>query len=155
MPRLRDWGVPLGRYVGVDAAPGMLRPAAARLASDAPWPWGLAAGDAGLLPFAPASFDVAVSASTQHDWPDPAAAFAEARRVLRPGGRLVLMDWSADFLSMRILQRWLRLRGDPLRRVDTSADVGSALEEAGFRVAGLRTKRVAPAWGMMVVDALA
>jgi SAM-dependent methyltransferase len=42
------------------------------------------------LPFADGAFDAVVSTNTVYFWPDPAAAFAELRRVLRPGGRLAL-----------------------------------------------------------------
>lgn len=40
-----------------------------------------------------ASVDAAVSIDAFHFAADPAAAAAEARRVLRPGRRLVLTNW--------------------------------------------------------------
>jgi SAM-dependent methyltransferase len=47
-------------------------------------------GVAEALPFEDASFDVVASTNTVHFWPDPARAFAELRRVLRPGGVLTV-----------------------------------------------------------------
>ena len=44
------------------------------------------------LPFADASFDVAVSTMVLCTVPDPEAAAAELRRVLRPGGRLLYVE---------------------------------------------------------------
>jgi SAM-dependent methyltransferase len=42
------------------------------------------------LPFVDGAFDAVLSTNTVYFWPDPAAAFAELRRVLRSGGRLAL-----------------------------------------------------------------
>jgi SAM-dependent methyltransferase len=47
---------------------------------------------ADALPFAGGALDLAVSRFSIHHWPDPAAAFREIARVLRPGGRVVLID---------------------------------------------------------------
>ena len=49
-------------------------------------------GDAEHLPFDDASFDTVVCAFSLCTIPSPAAALAEMRRVLRPGGRLLLVD---------------------------------------------------------------
>lgn len=44
------------------------------------------------LPFADGSFDCAIASLTWCSVADPLAAFAEVRRVLRPGGRLFLLE---------------------------------------------------------------
>jgi len=48
--------------------------------------------DATALPFADASFDLATCRLAAHHFSDPAAAFRDVRRALRPGGRFVLVD---------------------------------------------------------------
>jgi ubiquinone/menaquinone biosynthesis C-methylase UbiE len=48
-----------------------------------------AACDASALPFEDASFDLVLGHAVLHHLPDLGAAFAEFRRVLRPGGRIV------------------------------------------------------------------
>ena len=52
-------------------------------------------GDVTSLPFPDAAFDVVISQHVQMNVPDKAALYAEARRVLRPGGRLALWDATA------------------------------------------------------------
>jgi ubiquinone/menaquinone biosynthesis C-methylase UbiE len=54
------------------------------------------AGTAEHLPLENASVDVAVAVNTMHHWADMNAAAAELRRVLRPGGRVVLVDEDFD-----------------------------------------------------------
>ncbi len=49
-------------------------------------------GKAEHLPFPDASFDFVVSRYSAHHWGDLAAGVAEARRVLKPGGRAIFMD---------------------------------------------------------------
>jgi SAM-dependent methyltransferase len=51
----------------------------------------LVQADAHDLPFADAEFDAVVSLFTHTDFDDVAAAFAEAARVLKPGGRFVYL----------------------------------------------------------------
>ena len=48
--------------------------------------------DAQSLPFPAAEFDAALATLVFCSIPDPAAAFAELRRVVRPGGRVVLLE---------------------------------------------------------------
>jgi sarcosine/dimethylglycine N-methyltransferase len=54
-----------------------------------------AQGDAVRLPFADGAFDACVSQEAFLHVADKAALLAEARRVLRPGGRLAFTDWVA------------------------------------------------------------
>ena len=49
-------------------------------------------GAAESLPFADATFDVVLTRFSAHHWRDAPAALAEARRVLKPGGLLVVSD---------------------------------------------------------------
>ena len=71
---------------GVDLSPGMIQQA--RDASGPGITWQVA--DAESLPFAENSFDVVFSNLMVQWCADPATVFSECRRVLRPGGRVVL-----------------------------------------------------------------
>jgi ArsR family transcriptional regulator len=78
--------------VGVDRSPDVLARAAAlagrRRVTNVRW----APGELTRLPLADAVVDVALLSQALHHAEDPAAALAEAARVLRPDGRLLILD---------------------------------------------------------------
>ncbi len=83
---------PTGRAIGVDMTPAMADKAraAARAAGLANVEVRL--GDALSLPLEDASVDVVISNGVINLTPDKELAYAEVRRVLKPGGRLQLAD---------------------------------------------------------------
>ena len=76
--------------VGLDFTYAMLPPAVRKSAEGCAY----LNGDAMALPFADQSFDVVSIAFGLRNVADPAAAVREFRRVLRPGGRLVILEFS-------------------------------------------------------------
>jgi SAM-dependent methyltransferase len=98
---------PAGTLVVLDIQQPMLdhlvrRAARARVVNIAP-----VAGDGRRLPCASASFDGAYMIDVLGETPDVAAVLQELRRVLRPGGRLVVGEhcMDPDFVSFRSLKR--------------------------------------------------
>lgn len=130
---LADSGARVDAYTGIDAAPAMLRVAKKKLRAS-PIPGALAAAVAEAVPFAAGAFDLAVSASTLHDWDDPHAGLAEVGRVLKPGGELLLLDWHRDPLPMRLLNLGMRIARTGYRRMYARGEMAGALAGAGFRV---------------------
>ncbi len=53
-------------------------------------------GDVHHLPVSGNSVDFVTSSLSLHHWPDPAQAFAEIHRILRPGGRFLVFDLRRD-----------------------------------------------------------
>jgi demethylmenaquinone methyltransferase/2-methoxy-6-polyprenyl-1,4-benzoquinol methylase len=83
------------RGAGIDLSGGMLGLGAAKLrgagvAAQA----GLSASDAARLPFRDACFDGTLVAFGIRNVGNPTAALAEMHRVLRPGGRAVILEFS-------------------------------------------------------------
>ena len=95
---------PDARLLGFDASDVMLTVARERAALA-----GVTAefrlGDASALPYADGSVDAARSERTLQWLPDPRVALAELVRVLRPGGRLVVIDTDWDSLTTDLPDR--------------------------------------------------
>jgi ubiquinone/menaquinone biosynthesis C-methylase UbiE len=135
-------------YVGVDRSPEMLLAARRKFPAAS-----LAAGDGAALPFADARFDTVVCVSALHVFPEPERALAEVRRVLRRPGRLLLVDWTRDAISMRALGLWLRLTGERYRRMYSLAEATERLQRAGFRVASAERHAINWPWALLLIDA--
>ena len=95
--------------LGVDASRAMLALARARLAKPELSHCAVRQADMYRLPLAGAGFDTVVLQMVLHYAEDPAAALAEAARMLRPGGGLIVVDLApharAD-LAERLAHRW-------------------------------------------------
>ena len=83
------------RVAGVDIAPAMVAAARAKL-TDAGVPATVELGDAADPPGDAGTYDVVLARHVLWALPDPSAALARWVRLLRPGGRLVLVEgrWS-------------------------------------------------------------
>jgi ubiquinone/menaquinone biosynthesis C-methylase UbiE len=150
LPRLREWGAAPRRYVGLDQSPEMLAAArAARQGESA----ALVGGDLGPLPFADAVADTVVCASALHLFPDADAALREIHRVLRPGGRLLLLDWSRDRAGMWLMNAYLRARGEHYPHMYSRAEARDAVRAAGFQVEQARSAAAGWPWYLFVIAA--
>ena len=109
------------RVTGIDFAPAMLAEARRKAAQS-----GAAVrfeeGDVEQLPFAPGSFDLAISRHVLWTLPHPEAAIDEWIRVLRPRGRLVVIDgrFNPNFLI------------EPSQNARTSAEYAAIGERLPF-----------------------
>jgi ubiquinone/menaquinone biosynthesis C-methylase UbiE len=83
------------RLTGIDLSPPMLEIAWER-ADEVGVDADLREGDAQELPFPEASFDTVVCTLSLCNIPNDRRAIAEMKRVLRPGGRLLLLDHVRD-----------------------------------------------------------
>lgn len=79
------------RVTGIELSPAMLA-IAERRAATLERAFDLRVGDAERLEFPDGSFDTVVATLALCTIPDPRRAVAEARRVLRPGGQMVLLE---------------------------------------------------------------
>jgi ubiquinone/menaquinone biosynthesis C-methylase UbiE len=109
------------RLSGIDLSPAMLERARER-AGELGVEVDLREGDAQDLPFPDESFDTVVCTLSLCNVPDDRRAMAEMKRVLRPGGRLLLLDHirAASGLGRAVQKAvevvWVRLEGEHLLR---------------------------------------
>jgi ubiquinone/menaquinone biosynthesis C-methylase UbiE len=131
------------RLTGVDLSPGMLA-IARRRAAELGRPVDLREANAEALPFADASFDTVVCTLSLCAVPDNRAAILEMRRVLRPGGRLLLLDHVAStWWPVRAIQRTIERftiqsigEHQTRRQLPLVTAAGFSIEETGRRKAG-------------------
>lgn len=138
--------VPGARVVGVDFCAPMLAEARKRGLDD------LIVGDGLALPFADRTFDALTIGYGLRNMADWAAALREFARVLRPGGLLVVLDFSLPeaawlrvpyrFYLHRVLPRIAGLLtgnreayaylGDSIERFPSGSRMTALIEESGF-----------------------
>jgi ubiquinone/menaquinone biosynthesis C-methylase UbiE len=117
------------RVTGLDVDPGMVARATRnrdrRAGAPDPQLPAFVVGDVATLPFADATFDLAVSTFSVHHWTDPVRGIQEVHRVLRPRGRALIWDVTgplrhghgsrfslrelaleSPFDSTRLVERW-------------------------------------------------
>jgi arsenite methyltransferase len=132
---------PTGRVCGIDPSPSMLAIARRRTGEAGVE---LAEGTATAIPYDDASFDVAVSTQVLEYVADVPAALAELHRVVRPGGRVLLLDtdWDSvvwrsndDVRTARVLAAWDEHLVDP----HLPRRLGGELRAAGFEVTTVET----------------
>ncbi len=123
----------------VDRSPEVLRRARAlarkRRVANVTWK----RGELEHLPLADRSVDVALLSQALHHAADPARAAAEAVRILRPGGRLLVLDlrphdqaWVRD----RLGDQWLGFSDAALTALLGSAGLREVRTQVGSRKAG-------------------
>ena len=141
--RLLELFAPLyNRAVGIDTSPAMLAVARANLDRAGVANAQVRLGDIQNLPFPRDAFDVVSVHQVLHYLDDPERAVAEAARVLRPGGRLLIVDFAPhdlEFLRERhahrrlgiargAMQQWIEAAGLSL---DAASDLAAGDDRTG------------------------
>src|SRR5262245_17895582 len=111
---------PEAHLIGVDPANGMIE-MAKRLTPNATF----FSGTAETLPLERASVELALSTISFHHWHDQAAGLREIARVLRPGGALLLVDFSFPDWLVGLLRQ---------KRVHSPVRVQALFHQAGLQV---------------------
>jgi ArsR family transcriptional regulator len=96
-------------------------------------------GDLTRLPLGDATVDVALLSQALHHAADPEQALTEAVRVLRPGGRLIVLDLrehGEQWVRTRFGDRWLGFSDAALKRLIEGAGLRDVRVQVGARQSG-------------------
>ena len=110
--------------IGVDHSPAMLEEARRRLAEIGGSDIELRLGEMTHLPLSDASVGCVVANMVLHHAADPPAVLAEIRRILAPGGMLVLADLARherEWVRERLADQWLGFDEEELTNWLTAA----------------------------------
>jgi len=131
---------PEAHVIGVDASEAMLSIARQKWVGQprVRFQHGLAEA----LPFADATFDWVLCCSSLHYFRQPERVLSEFARVLKPTGRLLLLDWCRNPWHCRLIN-WWKVHVDPTHvRMYTTQELERLLKHAGCSVSQVERFRV-------------
>ena len=127
------------RVIAIDCDPDVLRRARAlarrRGIANVTWK----RGDIARLPIEEATIDVALLSQALHQIVEPNRAVAEAVRILRPGGRLLVLELRPHdqaWVKQRLGDHWLGFADDAIARMLRGAGLVDVGVQLGARRAG-------------------
>jgi ubiquinone/menaquinone biosynthesis C-methylase UbiE len=132
--------MPEARIVGVDGSAAMLDVARQKWTGEPRVTFQHALADA--LPFGEQTFDWVLCCSSLHYFRQPERVLAEFVRVLKPSGRLLLLDWCRNPWHCRAIN-WWKVHYDPTHvRMYTTRELEGLLRETGWSIARLERFRI-------------
>ena len=154
LPRWLLSQVPDAHVVGVDGSAAMLRIARQKWTAETRVSFQYALADA--LPFGDRVFDWVLCCSSLHYFRQPERVLAEFARMLKPTGRLLILDWCRNPWHCRLINWWKVRHNPPHVRMYTTQELERLLRDTGwsvshverFRVSWIRGLRL---WEMMEV----
>ncbi|MBG1266015.1 class I SAM-dependent methyltransferase [Nostoc sp. WHI] len=105
---------------------------------------------ASALPFDSNTFDVIVSANSFHYFDNPLAALIEMKRVIKPNGKVIIIDWCKDYFFCKILDITLKIFDPAYQQCYTQNEFHGLLTSANFTVCHAIKVRFGVFWGLMV-----
>lgn len=125
---------PRGKACGVDLSEKMIEQARRAAAGIPNVEFQMA--NAETLPFVDGLFDRVMSTMSFHHWLHPSVAVREIARVLAPGGRVCIVDPTADNVLMRWVDAVIRRRDPDHVRMYSSREFRELFQAAGLRYLG-------------------
>jgi ubiquinone/menaquinone biosynthesis C-methylase UbiE len=102
------------------------------------------------LPFPDCSFDMAITVSAFHYFDRPIAALVEIRRILKPEGKLIVMDWCRDYWFCQAFDLFLKIFDPAHKECYNQKELRSFLTASGFDILDEKKQKLGVFWGMMI-----
>ncbi len=143
-----------GSVAGVDLGEPTVAIARSHPVQENAAPIDYAQADATVLPFDAEDFDVALCQQGLQFFPERAAALAEMRRVLKPGGHVAIATWKdieppfsaiADALAQHINTEAAQMMYSPFTLGD-GATLAQLMSDAGFREVTVNDETIQCTW---------
>lgn len=130
-----------GKFYGVDNSSKMIKEAEASSANSRNVCF--RKSNVEKLPFDDEFFDFIISSNAFHHFANPEKALREARRVLKPKGRIYILDTTADNFFMRTLDRFSRRFESAHVKIYSTREFRTFYEKVGLRYMGSRSLFIA------------
>lgn len=125
---------PQGKACGVDLSAKMIEHA--RKAAEGVTNAEFQQARAEELPFEDGSFERVMSTMSFHHWLHPSVGMKEIARVLKPGGRVCVVDPTADNLFMKLADAFIRSKQPDHVKMYSSREFQEFFEGAGLHYLG-------------------
>ena len=129
---------PNKHYTGLDITPRMIEVGKSKNLKGVDW----IVGDCERLPFEANSFDVIICSNSFHHYPNPQKFFYSVKKVLRPGGRLILQDYTAPKVILWLMNHMEMPLSNLIGHGDVAArsldEIRAYCERAGLKIEKLK-----------------
>jgi len=127
-----------GEFYGIDLSPHMIEKAKKDYAGRPNFHF--IEANAESIPLESAAFDILICTNSFHHYLHPEKAMAEFHRLLRAGGRLLLLDPTADSRIVRFADRIIRWIEPSHVKLYSTEEFRDLFEGAGFRYSTVPTE---------------
>jgi ubiquinone/menaquinone biosynthesis C-methylase UbiE len=141
--------VPDAKLYGVDLSADMLAIADKKLPTSVE----LKLGQSDALNYRENKFDIIVSTSSIHAWPNRDLSMQNIARCLKPGGKLVVTDLCRDFISMKMFNLYMHISNRYAFRMLSRKDLFAAAINADLVDVKFSKYKISLLWGLMTMTA--
>ncbi|MDJ0635608.1 MAG: methyltransferase domain-containing protein [Xenococcaceae cyanobacterium MO_188.B29] len=106
------------------------------------------------LPYNSESFDLVVCANAFHYFEFPQLVLTEIQRVIKPDGRVIILDWCRDYIFSKIFDRLFKTIDPAYQQCYTQTELNQLLVAAGFDVIKNNKVHFGIIWELMAVEAI-
>jgi len=138
---------PSAQLDGIDPSQAMLEKASEKVSSKVT----LEAGSAESLPYDSQSFDWVVLSNCLGHIKHQEVALNEAHRVLKNSGKVIITDWTKDFLAMRIVNLYTQLFDYAEYNSLRSSETIAMMEKLHFECISAESYKINWFWGLYTI----